>query len=130
MGHPVKHLKSAQEIMLGTTSPSGKRHDTKLWVVVVDGEPYLRSMNGPDARWYRELTRDGDGQITLIDDDHKPRLTIRAEHVDDPATLKQVTKAIKKKYGWTHPQYLPRFVDDDSVAATLRLEVQRIEQSA
>ena len=35
-----------------------------------------------------------------------------------------MTKAIKKKYGWTHPQYLPRFVDDESVAATLRLDVQ------
>ena len=52
-----------------------------------------------------------------------PRLPIRAEHVDDPATLAQVSKAIKKKYGWTHPQYLPRFLDDDSVAATLRLDV-------
>ena len=68
----------------------------------------------------------GDGEIVLIDDDHKPRLTIHAEHVDDPATLAQVSKAIKKKYGWTHPQYLPRFLDDDSVAATLRLEVQPI----
>ena len=123
MGHPVKHLKSAQEILLGTTSPSGKRRDTKLWVVVVDGEPYLRSMNGPGARWYRELVREGDGEVVLIDDDHLPRLPVRAEHVDDPATLAQVSKAIKKKYGWTHPQYLPRFLDDDSVAATLRLDV-------
>jgi hypothetical protein len=126
MGHPVKHLKSAQEILLGTTSPSGKRHDTKLWVVVVDGEPYLRSMNGPGARWYRELTREGDAQLWLLDDGKKARLDIHAEAVDDPATLAQVSKAIKKKYGWTHPQYLPRFLDADSVAATLRLDVQPV----
>jgi hypothetical protein len=130
MGHPVKHLKAAQEIMLGTTSPSGKRHDTKLWIVVVEGEPYLRSMNGPDARWFRELTREGDGELVLIDDEHRPRLSVHAEPVADPATLAQVSKAIKKKYGWTHPQYLPRFLDDESVAATLRLDLQGAWQTA
>ena len=126
MGHPVKHLKAAQEVMLATTSPKGTLHKTKLWVVVVHGEPYLRSMNGPGARWYRELTREGDAQLWLLDDGKKARLDIRAQHVDDPATLAQVSKAIKKKYGWTHPQYLPRFLDEDSVAATLRLDVQPV----
>ncbi len=130
MGHPVKHLKSAQEILLATTSPSGTPRDTKLWVVVVEGEPYLRSMNGPGARWYREILRDGNGEVILIDHDSKPRLTIHATQVDDPATLAQVSKAIKKKYGWTHPQYLPRFLDDDSVNATLRLEVEPVPQRA
>jgi hypothetical protein len=109
--------------MLKTTSASGTPHKTKLWVVVVEGEPYLRSMNGPGARWYREILRTGDGEIWLLDDEQKRRLPVRAEAVDDPATLAQVTKAIKKKYGWTHPQYLPRFVDEESVAATLRLDV-------
>jgi hypothetical protein len=121
--HPAKHLKAAQEVLLGTTSASGVPHKTKLWVVVVHGETYLRSMNGPGARWYREVTREGDGELILLDDDRKRRFTVRAQHVDDPATLAQVTKAIKKKYGWTHPQYLPRFVDDESVAATLHLDV-------
>jgi hypothetical protein len=126
MGHPAKHLKAAQEVLLGTTSPSGTPHKTKLWVVVVEGEPYLRSMNGPGARWYREILRTGDGELILIDDDQKKKLPIHAEEVDDPATLAQVSKAIKKKYGWTHPQYLPRFLDDESVAATLRLDVQQV----
>jgi hypothetical protein len=126
MGHPVRHLKAAQEVMLKTTSASGTPHKTKLWVVVVDGEPYLRSMNGPGARWYREITRAGDGELWLLDDERKRKLDIHVENVDDPATLAQVTKAIKKKYGWTHPQYLPRFVDDDSVAATLRLDVRQV----
>jgi hypothetical protein len=123
--HPAKHLKAAQEVLLATTSPSGRRHDTKLWVVVVDGEPYLRSMNGPGARWYRELTRTGDAELVLLDDKRRT-LAVRAERVDDPATLAQVTKAIKKKYGWTHPQYLPRFLDEESVAATLRLDVETV----
>jgi hypothetical protein len=123
--HPAKHLKAAQEVLLGTTSPSGTRHDTKLWVVVVEGEPYLRSMNGPGARWYRELTRTGDAELVLLDDKRRT-LAVHAESVDDPATLAQVSKAIKKKYGWTHPQYLPRFLDEESVAATLRLDVQTV----
>jgi hypothetical protein len=125
MGHPAKHLKAAQEVLLATTSSSGDLHRTKLWVVVVEGEPYLRSMNGPGARWYREILRTGDGELILIDDGKKGvRLGVHAEEVDDPATLAQVSKALKKKYGWTHPQYLPRFLDDDSVAATLRLDVR------
>ena len=124
--HPAKHLKAAQEVLLGTTSSSGRRRDTKLWVVVVGGEPYLRSMNGAGARWYRELTRTGEGELVLLHDDRRHRLAVRAEHVEDPATLAQVTKAIKKKYGWTHPQYLPRFLDDESVAATLRLDVHSV----
>ena len=124
--HPAKHLKAAQEVMLSTTSPSGKRHDTRLWIVVVGGEPYLRSMNGSGARWYREVTRTGEGELVLLDDERKRRFDVHAEHVDDPATLAQVTKAIKKKYGWTHPQYCHRFLDDESVAATLRLDVQAV----
>jgi hypothetical protein len=124
--HPAKHMKAAQEVVLGTTSPKGTRHNTKLWIVVVDGEPYLRSMNGPGARWYREVTRTGEGELILLDDDKKRRFNVRAEQVSDPATLAQVSKSIKKKYGWTHPQYCPRFLDDDSVAATLRLEVQTV----
>ncbi len=123
--HPARHLKAAQEVVLGTTSASGTEHATRLWIVVVEGEPYLRSMNGPGARWYREITRSGDGSLVL-DDERRRRFAVRAEHVDDPATLAQVSKAIKKKYGWTHPQYLPRFLDDDSVAATLRLDVQSV----
>jgi hypothetical protein len=118
--HPIKHLKSTQEVKLETSSASGAQHTTKLWVVVVEGEPYLRSMNGPSARWYRELVHADFAEIVTTDEDI--RLRVAAEHVDDPATLKLVSKAIKKKYGWTHPQYLPRFLDDDSVAATLRLE--------
>jgi len=124
--HPARHLKAAQEVVLGTTSASGAEHATRLWIVVVEGEPYLRSMNGPGARWYREIMRTGDGELILIDDDKKARLPISASEVDDPATLAQVSKALKKKYGWTHPQYLPRFLDDDSVAATLRLDVQSV----
>ena len=121
MGHPIKHLKSTQEVQLETASASGAQHTTKLWIVVVEGEPYLRSMNGPGARWYKELTKAGRADIVTTDE--QVRMHVGAEHVDDPATLAQVSKAIKKKYGWTHPQYLPRFLDDDSVAATLRLDV-------
>ena len=108
--HPAKHLKAAQEVLLGTTSPSGRRHATKLWIVVVD----------------REVTTTGEGELLLLDDEKKRRFDVHAEHVDDPATLAQVTKAIKKKYGWTHPQYCHRFLDDDSVAATLRLDVTTV----
>lgn len=126
MGHPVKHLKHTQEVLIATTSPSGTPHKTKLWVVVVDGEPYLRSMNGPTARWYREAVANGDVHLVLLDDGAKSTLPVHADHVDDPATLAQVTKAFKKKYGWTHPQYLPRFLDDDSIGSTLRLDVQPV----
>jgi hypothetical protein len=126
MGHPVKHMKASQEILLGTTSSSGKRHDTKLWVVVIDGEPYLRSMNGPGARWYREALASGEAEITFIDDERKPKLGVTVEQVDDPEVLRHVTKAIKKKYGWTHPQYLPRFLDDDSIEATVRVAVSEV----
>lgn len=123
--HPARHLRAAQEVVLGTTSPGGARHDTKLWIVVVEGEPYLRSMNGPGARWYREVIRTGEAELTLLDDKRR-RLAVRAQRVEDRATLAQVTKAIKKKYGWTHPQDVPRFLDDESVAATLRLDVQPV----
>jgi len=125
MADRAKHLKATQEVMLGTTSPSGTRHDTKLWVVVVDGEPYLRSMNGAGARWYRELTREGRGELVALDDPRK-RVAVRARRVEDPETLGKVTKAFKKKYGWTHPQYLPRFLDEGSVAATLRLSFEEV----
>jgi hypothetical protein len=121
VGNPVKHLKAAQEVMVGTTSPSGDHHETKLWVVVVDGKPYLRSMNGPGARWYRELTSAGSGELVALDDGW--RLPISVERVGDPDVVHDVSKAFKKKYGWTHPQYIKRFLDEESLEATLRLDV-------
>ena len=126
VGSPVKHLKGAQEVMVHTTSESGARHETKLWVVVVDDAPYLRSMNGPGARWYRELTRTGSGELGVCNEDDRWRLAIEATEVADPGLRAKVTKAYKKKYGWTHPQYLPKFLDEDSLAATVRLDVHPV----
>ncbi|HEU5287048.1 MAG TPA: DUF2255 family protein [Candidatus Limnocylindria bacterium] len=44
-----------KEIDVETRSEDGAVHRVPIWVVVVDGEVYVRSVRGPRGRWYREL---------------------------------------------------------------------------
>ena len=38
-------------------------HRTIIWVVVVEGEAFVRSVRGPKGRWYREISSNPEGAL-------------------------------------------------------------------
>lgn len=51
----LQRVDVAKEVDIETRSEKGATHRVTIWIVVVDGEVYVRSVRGPAGRWYREL---------------------------------------------------------------------------
>ena len=49
-------------------------HRTIIWVVVVGGEAFVRSVRGPKGRWYREISSNPEGALHVGDE----RIPVRA----------------------------------------------------
>jgi hypothetical protein len=114
--NPLKHLADVEEIVIGFQRPDGSTGSTPVWVVQVGDDVFVRSMRGPKGGWYRWLRANPDGEVR--DDGHVH--PVRAEPVEDPATLDAVTRAYATKYAGS--PYLQPFLDEESVRATLRLK--------
>ena len=85
----VKH-----EVDIETRSAKGETHRVVIWIVVIDGVPYVRSVRARKGRWFRELMRHGDGAILV----GKQRVPVRAVLVEDAAENARVSEAIEAKY--------------------------------
>ena len=77
-----------------TKNEDGSLRDTTVWIVVVDGEAFLRTGGtrwGDNAERNPELTlRAGEEEIPL-----------RTELVSDAALVARVADAFRAKYGWS-----------------------------
>ena len=51
----IQRMDVAKEVDIETRSEKGTVHRVTIWIVVVDGEVYVRSVRGKAGRWYREL---------------------------------------------------------------------------
>ncbi len=51
----LQRVDVAKEVDIETRSEEGTVHRVTIWIVVVDGEVYVRSVRGKSGRWYREL---------------------------------------------------------------------------
>jgi len=80
-------------IEIVTTDEDGSLRTTKVWVVVVDADAYVRTGN---TRWGRNVERDPRIRILTAAGDHD----LRVEPVTDEATRQRVTTAFRAKYGW------------------------------
>jgi hypothetical protein len=75
------------------TSRGDEVHRTIIWVVVDDGEVFVRSVRGPQGRWYRELKDSGDGALVM----DARRIPVRAT-VADAAAIERCSRALSAKY--------------------------------
>jgi hypothetical protein len=87
-------LAAAKEIEIETCAPGGVVHRTIIWVVARDGAVYVRSVNGPPARWYREAI--GEPSIALHVGGR--RLPARAIPAADPASIAECSAGLRAKY--------------------------------
>ncbi len=108
--HDLALLDTTEEIEIETAMPGGPSHRTIIWIVVADGDAFVRSVRGSRARWYSEAVAN-------------PRVTIhaggaalpaRAEAASDPDSIARVSAALVKKYTGVpglEPMLLPDILD-------------------
>ena len=76
-----------------TSDDDGDSRETKVWFVLVDGVPYLRT-NG--SRWLENLRRDPELELRIEDSVYQAR----AVEVEGDEILEVVDRASAEKYGW------------------------------
>ena len=78
---------------LFTRTEEGSLRVTKLWLVVVDGQGFVRT---GDTRWFRDIERNPDVSIGAQGDSHP----LRATPVTESGLRGRVNAAFRAKYGW------------------------------
>ena len=109
-------LAAAKEIRIETTSASGTQHRTIIWVAEHDGTIYIRSVDGPGARWYREATS---GRPVVVHVDGR-RVPVRLEHAGDEASIEACSEGLSAKYRRSYS--LQSMLMDHTLPTTLRVE--------
>ena len=113
----LKAFADTREVDVETRSADGKLHSVIIWIVVVDGVPYVRSVRGPKGRWFRELMARKEGAIKV----GRVRYPVRPKLVKDEATNGRVSQAIRTKYK-TSKASVSAMVRAEVLATTARLE--------
>ena len=117
-GEVLDALGRAEEVRVETSrDASSPRHETVIWVVVVDGDAFVRSVRGGKGRWYREAS--ANPELTLRVRDR--RVPVRAVAETDARTIERVSGAIREKYGASYPGPTAAMVREEVLSTTLRL---------
>jgi hypothetical protein len=81
-------------VQIVTRNEDGTARETKIWLVVVDGQGYVRTGG---TRWWGNIERDPDVVLRVAGAEHP----LRAELVNDPEIAAKVEAALRTKYGWS-----------------------------
>ncbi len=105
-----------EDIHIAAPNEDGTMHaPTWIWVVVADGNLYVRSYNGKTGRWYLAAKRAGHGQVTFGD----ITKDVNFEFIDDPMIDAKVDEAYKQKYAGS--LYLDGPLSEPMRSTTVRL---------
>jgi hypothetical protein len=113
----VERFDATKTVDIETRSPKGRQHSVPIWIVVVAGVPYVRSVRGPEGRWYRELLARGDGAVVA----GGKRVPVRATQDRSATAIDAVSDALRKKYPRSG-QSLASMLRADVLDTTVRLE--------
>ena len=86
-------LAGVEVIEVVTRDEDGAERATKVWFVLVDGQPYLRTQR---STWLDNLRRDPDLVLRIEGREYQAR----AEEVLGDEIVEQVDAASRDKYGW------------------------------
>jgi hypothetical protein len=112
----VQRMDVAKEVDIETRSPEGKVNRVTIWIVIVEGVPYVRSVRGTRGRWYRELTARKEGALHV----GSRKVPVRPVKVRAPEVIDEVSAALWRKYPKTASLFsMLRYVTLDT---TLRLD--------
>ena len=86
-------LADVEIIEVVTTDEDGDLRVTKVWFVLVDGVPHLRTN---DSRWLDNLRRDPNLRLRIEEREYEAR----AEEIPGDDIVETVDRASAEKYGW------------------------------
>jgi hypothetical protein len=86
--------------VLRTVDETGAVHETKLWVVDLDGAPWVR-LARPGREWFERLRERPDVELVR----GGVLMPYRAVVVPDAETRARVDAAFAEKYGWVDRWY-------------------------
>ena len=111
-------LRETDEVYIETRSDADSpEHRTIIWVVVVGGEAFVRSVRGPKGRWYREISSNPEGALHVDDE----RIPVRATPAPEGTTVGAVSEAFRSKYGEAWPGPTAGMVRSEVLPTTLKL---------
>jgi hypothetical protein len=113
----LKRFDETKIVEIETVSPKGTKHSVPIWIVVVEGVPYVRSVRGPKGRWYRELLARGEGAIVA----GGKRTAVQAKKDRTKAAIDGTSDALRRKYK-TSGSSLASMLRADVLSTTVRLE--------
>jgi hypothetical protein len=91
-------------------------HRTTIWVVVADGEVYVRSEYGEKGRWWRELMANPDTVVHVGGE----AIPVHAVRADDPESVERASAGYRAKYG--DSSVVEYMIRDEIAPTTVRLE--------
>jgi hypothetical protein len=109
-------LAEEEEIEIETARPGGPPHRTIIWIVAEGDDVFIRSVNGAEARWYREAI--ADPSVTIHVDGRA--LPARVEVATDPDSTRRTSEQLSRKYA-THGASLRAMLVPDILDTTLRV---------
>jgi hypothetical protein len=113
----LARLREAEEIDIETQAPEGQVKRTTIWIVVAEGEAFVRSVNGERGEWYRAALANP-AVAVRVDGRSLAATAIRAT---DPASIERVSDAFESKYA-RYGASLASMLQPHTLPTTLRLE--------
>jgi hypothetical protein len=111
-------LHETGEVHIETRREEGApEHRTVIWVVVVDGGVFVRSVRGEKGRWYREASSNPEVALRV----GGRRVPVRAVSEMDAETIEKVNEAYREKYEASYPGPTAGIVREEVLPTTLRL---------
>ncbi|MET8452629.1 DUF2255 family protein [Streptomyces sp. NPDC005209] len=107
------------EIVLWVRHADGRWSARTVWVVVLDGEAYVRSAFGRRSAWYRRVLRHTDTEVEV--EVPGVRLSVALRPVDDPELIQRVSGTYRAKYGLNWPGPVESMNGPEAAATTMRL---------
>jgi hypothetical protein len=112
----LARLEAAEEVEIETQAPGKAARRTVIWVVVDDGNVFVRTYKGPNSRWYRDALAN---PAVAIHVDGR-RLPATAIPATDPDSIERTNSGYFRKY--PDDRSTPLMVLPEVLETTLRLE--------
>ena len=116
-------LDRTDEIEVSTRRSDGTLRNPRIvWVVRQGQSFYVRSVNGPEAAWYRGVQSRHAGAVTAGPLGRQVKFVEAGDHVgDEPGLDDKLDQAYRAKYGrWTGP--VQRITAQPARMTTLRID--------
>jgi hypothetical protein len=111
----LDQIDAAQEVLIETRAGQ-RRFRAIIWVVVDEGEVFVRSYLGRSGRWYQRALADPEVSLIVGSDRHR----FRAEPATDPESVERTSNGFRRKY--RPGRSLDAMIRPEVLETTIRLD--------